>query len=338
MPTFICRALLFISLISSSYQITAAPLKNTMQQLLAETRARHFSGQILIAAGRTPLYSHSTLPAAAPQFVIGSLSKQITAAIILQQVEAGKLQLNLPIHTYLPGLTADWAKQITPAHLLNHTSGLTRPDTAPIHPPGSAFRYSNWGYDLLAQAAEHVTGHPYSTLTQALFERCQLTQSFAPSANRPASQATQLATGYFERELGQPERVGSGFPLASIPSGGIIATATDLVSWNQCLHQSTTIADNISLLTTATATRQHRWGKLGYGAGLQITTTQAGLEYSHSGYVPGYISTMTYYPEHNVSLVILENIAWYPGDMQRVFGLHDRIRAAVVKHLPGQHP
>lgn len=336
MSPFICRALLLLSLVSSSYQITAAPLQNTVQQLLADTRARHFSGQILIATGHTPLYSHSTLPAPAPQFVIGSLSKQITAAIILQQVEAGRLQLNQPIQTYLPSLTANWAKQITLTHLLNHTSGLTRPDTAPIHPPGSAFRYSNWGYDLLAQAAERVSGHPYSILTQALFERCQLTQSFAPSANRPASQAAQLVPGYFERELGKPERVVSDFSLSSVPSGGIIATASDLVNWNQCLHQSTSVANSVSLLTTATATRQHRWGKLGYGAGLQITNTPAGPEYSHSGYVPGYISTMTYYPAHNVSLVILENIAWYPGDMQRVFGLHDRIRTAVIKHLPDQ--
>lgn len=338
MPTFISRTLLFISLVSSSYQITAAPLQNTVQPLLTDTGTRHFSGQVLITKGRAPLYSHNTLPAPSPQFVIGSLSKQITAAIVLQQVEAGKLQLDQPIQSYLPSLRSDWGKQITLAHLLNHTSGLTRPDTAPIHPPGSAFRYSNWGYDLLAQAAEHVSGQSYSVLTQTLFKRCQLTQSFAPSATHPASQAEQLVPGYFEAELGKPKRVENDFPLSSVPSGGIIATATDLAEWNQCLHQSDTVADNSNLLTTATATRQHRWGKLGYSAGLQITRTQAGAEYSHSGYVPGYISTMTYYPAHNVSLVILENIAWYPGDMPRVFGLHDRVRAAVIDSLANNQP
>ncbi len=330
------RTLFFISLFFNN-PLASADIQQQLEPLVSDTTERRFSGQVLIAKGHQSYYSYSTLPAPNRQFLIGSLSKQITAAIVLQQIKAGTLQLNQPIKAYLPSLPSGWSKQITLAHLLNHTSGLTHPDTAPVHPPGSTFQYSNWGYDLLAQAAEHVSGQNYGTLTQTLFERCQLTQSFAPSSTRPALQAKNLIPGYFERELGKPELVESDFPLSSVPSGGIIATASDLVSWNQCLYQSGTIADNITLLTTPTATRQHRWGSLGYGAGLQITTTPAGLEYSHSGYVPGYISTMAYYPDHNVSLVILENVAWYPGDMQRVFGIHDRIRAALIENLSGHH-
>lgn len=331
------RALFFISLLFS-HHLVSADIQQQLKPLVTDTTERHFSGQILITKGHQPYYSYNTLPEPNPQFLIGSLSKQITAAIVLQQIEAGLLQLNQPIQTYLPGLPSSWGNQVTLARLLNHTSGLTHPDAALTHPPGSTFKYSNWGYELLAQAAERVSRQRYADLTQSLFDHCSLEQSFAPSSARPASQAKKLTPGYFERELGKPELVDNDVPLSSVPSGGIIATAADLVDWNQCLYQSATVADSIALLTTPTATRQHRWGSLGYGAGLQITTTQAGLEYSHSGYVAGYISTMTYYPDHNVSLVILENIAWYPGDMQRVFGLHDRIRTAVIENLSDQRP
>lgn len=333
------KALLLFSLVVNVFAVsasTAPDFQGEFTSLLSNQNERDFSGQILIANGATPAFSYSTLKESDAQFLIGSLSKQMTAALVLREVEKGALVLNQSVRAYLPNLPKAWGEDVTITNLLNHTSGLTKPSAELADVPEPSFRYSNWGYDLLAQAAEQATGKSYSQLIQALFERCGLTQSFAPSAERPSSHAENLVAGYFERELGKTELVTDAHPIDSVPSGGVISTVSDLVTWNQCLYQSKTVSENIGVLVTPTSKRKHRWGDIGYGAGLQIAETAAGTEYSHSGYILGYISTMTYYPAHNVSLVILENVAWNPADMKRVFGLHDQIRARLVERLSDQ--
>lgn len=327
----------FVALLFTIAASNAAAADTTQQQFshyFSHSTDRPFSGDAIIARGNQSYFSYSSLTDQPDtQFVIGSLSKQFTAALVLQQIEAGTLKPDQSIRQHLPTLPEDWGDRVTIANLLNHTSGAVRPGEALAHPPGSAFRYSNWGYDLLAQAAEKVSGQRYAQLASTLFNRCALTQSFAPSENRPAASASKLVEGYFERELGNPEQVKDAFPLASIPSGGVVSSAADLVRWNHCLYSSDTVASNIELMVKPTSTRKHRWGDIGYGAGLQISQTAAGPEHSHSGYVLGYISTMSYYPKYGVSLVILENVAWNPKDMKRVFGLHDRVRNRLVEQL-----
>ncbi|QSX36363.1 hypothetical protein [Shewanella sedimentimangrovi] len=50
---------------------------------------------------------------------------------------------------------------------------------------------------------------------------------------------------------------------------------------------------------------------------------QAPREVSHSGYVPGYMTTAIYYPDSQLQLVVLENSAWDLKDPQWTFALHD---------------
>ena len=100
-------------------------------------------------------------------FQIGSISKSFLALCVLSLVDEGKMSLEAPLSTYLPG--APWPDAaITVAQALSHTGGL--PDGAPIFPrtpdgrlwtgfaAGSKFSYSNTGYDLLGRAVTHVTG------------------------------------------------------------------------------------------------------------------------------------------------------------------------------------
>ncbi len=68
-------------------------------------------------------------PAVGPKtaFLLGSMSKSFTAVAVMQLVEAGKLDLDMPVRTYLPDFrVADEAAsgQITLRHLLHHTSGI----------------------------------------------------------------------------------------------------------------------------------------------------------------------------------------------------------------------
>lgn len=66
------------------------------------------------------------------QFEIMSNTKQVTAVLILQATEQGKLDLQTPIKKYLPSLTQSWADSVTIHHLLNHTHGITDVENLPL--------------------------------------------------------------------------------------------------------------------------------------------------------------------------------------------------------------
>jgi CubicO group peptidase (beta-lactamase class C family) len=93
--------------------------------------------------------------------------------------------------------------------------------------------------------------------------------------------------------------------------------------------------DTVSVCVSPSAKRSHRWGVLGYGLGIQVSAREDLLELSHSGYVPGYISTLIYYPQQQVSVVVLENTAWLSSDISRVFSVHDRLREIIRNMIMG---
>lgn len=125
------------------------------------------------------------------RFRIGSITKTFVATVVLQLVDEGRLHLDDPVETWMPGVVPN-GQRITVRHLLNHTSGLydylyTLPmppgqefldnrwrtwtadelvGRALAHPPtsdqpGSTFAYSNTNYVLLGQIVEKATGRSY---------------------------------------------------------------------------------------------------------------------------------------------------------------------------------
>src|SRR5437868_4399682 len=115
------------------------------------------------------------------EYEIGSITKQFTAAAILQLQEAGKLDMDATLATYLP--RAPHASEVTLRQLLAHTSGMPEYFNScegvsrsmsfdaligliagkPLDfPPGSRWRYSNTGYILLGRVIEVVSGESYN--------------------------------------------------------------------------------------------------------------------------------------------------------------------------------
>lgn len=257
------------------------------------------------------------------QFATGSISKQITAVLVLRAMEQGRLELHLPVRAYLPKYPASWADTVTLHHLLSHTSGVVGPDEPLAFSPGSRFSYANFGYELLGQILEQCYGSPYTKQANQLFRDCGMRHTRAPGNRRMTKWIpgyTEEADGTFTREKNLGQRLRT-------PSGGIVSTAADLVRWNVWLHGGKLLQpDTYEALIHRHTERQHRWGTLGYGYGIQIDQFDGIGEISHSGYVPGFISTLIYYPDTKTSLVILENVAWNSDDMVRVFFFHDVVR------------
>ncbi len=226
-------------------QLDLAALNKAMQP--AGPRAQlPFSGIVLIAQQGKLLWNFSNKAAplnAQHQFIIGSQSKQITAALVLQAVDQQRLQLNDLLLKFLPEQRERFGDAITIKHLLEHSSGLGQGGTAPTTAPGSTFAYSNAGYDLLGQVLERIYGEPYAAQAARLFRHCEMTHSFAPSAQQLTSKVPLLVAGFTER-AGQLVAAPLDVPFSNNPSGRLVSSAGDLIRFQQCLHQQ-------SLLTPA---------------------------------------------------------------------------------------
>ena len=171
-----------------------------------------------------------------------SVTKQITATIAMQDVAAGRIDLDAPITNYLPDFKGPTAKRITMAMLLGHTSGLpdsnagdgaafrpgarVLPDAVCAGPvrdqPGASFFYDNCDYIVAGRVLEAVNRKPYA---QLLAER--ITRPLGMTSVRLAGPNVAGVEG------GKPE---APVNLAAFgAAGAITGTIRDLWRFDQAL-------------------------------------------------------------------------------------------------------
>lgn len=256
------------------------------------------------------------------RFIIGSISKQVTATLVLRLVDQGKLNLDDFIGTYL-GEKVPGAGSVRIRHLLNHSSGIVGEDKPLASEPGKTFAYSNVNYILLSRIVEKVSRRPFVTSVNDLFRSLGMRDSFAAGAGK----VPPMVVGYDELKLNEFSRTDPAEPLRFPASGGMVSTAEDLVKWTTALHGGKLLSKkSYDAMVTPTITRKNRWGEIGYGFGLQVATNAGKPEYSHGGYVPGFQSLLLYYPQTRRTVVILENVSWNLDDQGRAYGPHDAVR------------
>jgi CubicO group peptidase (beta-lactamase class C family) len=177
-------------------------------------------------------------------FIIGSLTKSITALAILQLVEAGKVELDTPVQRYLPWFrVADpsVSTQITVRQLLNQTSGIPAANSATgsttveqqvrdlstitlDRPVGSGFEYANANYDTLGLIVQTVTGQSYDTyIQQHIFAPLAMHDSFG---SEQQALHDGLAQGYHWL-FGLPSPLHDYRPEL-VPAGFLISSAQDM--------------------------------------------------------------------------------------------------------------
>jgi CubicO group peptidase (beta-lactamase class C family) len=104
-------------------------------------------------------------------FEVASISKVVTAYIALRLVDEGKLSLERPLISYLPGEWMPYSvyqDSILLKHALSHSSGLSKTTREVMFRPGSAYYYSANGFDLVKDVMEEVTGEKLEELAQRL--------------------------------------------------------------------------------------------------------------------------------------------------------------------------
>ncbi|WP_282165744.1 serine hydrolase domain-containing protein [Cellulophaga baltica] len=306
-------------------------ISDAVDSLLQTNHPRPFNGQIILAVNDAIFYKKSigfskdkTEFTQTDKFIIGSLSKQITAVLILRAVEEEKLNLNDPISKYLPNLKMEWKNTITIHQLLNHTHGIIDLQEDLAFAPGTDFSYSNIGYQLLGEILEQRYNSTYVQLASNLFTLCGI-------ANHLTSLTTKqpnLVEGKIKNKNNSYITSTTDFTTAYIPAGYLIASISDLLKWNTALHQQKLLQkESYQLLITPSATQNHSlFGPIGYAYGIRVSDENQLKEIGHTGYAPGYISMNLYYPEYKTSIIVLENLDWNDDAIIKTFYFEMKIR------------
>ena len=185
-------------------------------------------------------------------FRLASITKQVTAILVVQEVSAGRLKLDETLGAYWPDFPNADARAATLRQLLMHTSGLRNPDEVdgfydvknaarghmrtiaqsvcaqPLKAkPGEKFEYNNCDYLVLGALLEKLTGTDYETLVR--------TRVFDPSGMTTA--------GVYSRDTGLVARHAQGVvdgksdgvvnPAAYGASGGLFGTVRDVWQLNR---------------------------------------------------------------------------------------------------------
>lgn len=279
-----------------------------------------FNGSVLVAQDGKVIfkkgYGYANMEWKVPntadtKFRIGSISKQFTAAIILQLVEEGKIKLDGKITDYLPDYRKDTGEKVSIHQLLNHTSGIFSYTSMPnvwsdslrnhyteeymikhFHSgdlrfePGTKFMYNNTGYYLLAAIAEKVTGKKFG---QLLNERI-----FSPlGMTNTASETDEVvidkkANGYLK--FGNTYQLDPYFYMPNaMGAGQMYSTVEDMVKWDQALY-----TDKILSEESKEKMFTPYLSSYGYGWGISTDTIKGTNEITkitaHSGGINGFIT------------------------------------------------
>lgn len=282
-----------------------------------------------------------------PRFHSASISKLFTAVVVMQLRDEGKLALTDRVGQYLPAFNG---RSIRLEHLLTHTSGLRdrehangRTSRAEVDAyiddlaeqriskaPGTRWRYSDAGFNLLGRVIEHVTGRSFSAVMRdRLLQPLGMTNSSFDIAQIP----TDLrVTGYDKRgrQLAHP------WDMAFQPSSGLQTTARDLAKFAQAVLSANAGTENpgflrLKTLREMTAVRiMTRWDGIAQGYGWQIVNSDADPVWRHAGGEAGLESLFALYPNAGVGIIALGNQQDWPR-----FDLVAKLRDAIKDGCPG---
>jgi len=260
-------------------------------------------------------------------FRLASLTKQFTATAILLLVHDGKLGLDDRVATILPELPPH-SRDATVRQLLTHTSGLWAyedfvPDSQTVQVkdrdalallaradstyfrPGSAFRYSNTGYALLALIVERRSGQRFARfLHDRIFAPLGMDSTLAFEAG--VSTIPQRAFGYSRGAQNGFRRTDQSNTSAVLGDGGVYSSTHDLALWNRALDEHTLIDASTQQLAWTPATLSDG-RKAAYGFGWFVDQDAFGLKLWHNGETRGFTNGIAKFPERGITVIVLTN-------------------------------
>lgn len=328
----ILAAVLIAVVTAVSCKMDPEQIRKQMDDYLFQARvAWKFNGAVLVAYDGNVILSEGygmadremgSPNSADTKFYIGSITKQFTAAAILQLRERGMLTLDDPISAHLSDFPPSIGDRVTIRHLLTHTSGLPNHTDIPEvyisreepvtetelyaiiksleleFEPGEEFMYSNSGYFILGEIIENVSGVSYEAYLHGHI----------------LEPAGMHSTGYARREAAVPDRatgytVTKDFELMLAPyvdftllhsAGALYSTVGDMLRWDQALYSD-------SILSRESREMMFTPHSENYGFGWFIETDFGRKHLFHGGFLDGFNCTISRWPEDRLLIVVFSN-------------------------------
>lgn len=325
---------------SPNAQTKAGHIEKLMKQYTANDQ---FNGVVLVAEKGNVIYQKAFGVAdyewnikntTDTKFEIASITKTVTALMIMQLVERGKIDLTGHIADYLKDYPAETGSKITITHLLTHSSGLQTdiadfpsngnnfPDIAAkinedflsiaeqvnliakralLFEPGTGFNYSSDGYTVLGRILEVVCNKPYEEVLDSLIiQPLRLDQT---GYKDHFTIIGKRAVGYAETWLGYKR----GRPFGIAPSGGMFSTAGDLLKWEQALYTD-------KIITVTSREIIYRKTPFVTGNGWKVNENFFNTNAAESikvvkctGGLPGFTALVVRFLKDNKTIILLEN-------------------------------
>lgn len=285
-------------------------------------------------------------PGPTSHFRIASMSKSVTAAVVLRLAEEGRLRLDDPAVEYLPWLATagipGGPARLTVFHLLTMAPGLPtddpwgdRQEDLPINefdrlvadglsfcrPPGVEFEYSNLGYALLGRVVEQITGSAFIDVARDLV----LCPVGMDSSTYRADAVPDRMVGHAPVAGGLTPEPDVG-PGAFSPMGGLWSTTWDITRWIRAMLRADVSGSGLPRVLAAMQVPQRfshvervsiagadRVRSSSYGYGLYVTDdVDLGRFVHHSGGYPGFGSHMRWHPASGWGIVGFGNRTYAP--------------------------
>jgi len=277
-----------------------------------------------VATAGGPAAVEDARPGPDTRYRIGSISKTMTAVLVLQLRDEGRLALDDLLYRHLPGTPVGG---VTLRQLLGHAAGLQRepegrwwerhegedidallagltPDKLAF-PPHRTYHYSNLAYGLLGAVLQRVTGEDWTTLlTKRLFDPLGM----RATTYHPVE---PFARGYvvhpWSGTLREEPRTNTG---AMAPAGQLWSTVTDLATWAAFLADPKPEVLDPETLTEMCApvviSDLDSWTS-GHGLGLELYRVGERVYVGHGGSMPGYVACLVVHRPSRTGVVAFAN-------------------------------
>lgn len=313
-----------------------------------------FDGSVLVAENGKVIYKNAfglanrewNIPNTTDtKFMIGSVSKPLTALLTLIQVQKGLINLDKTISDYIPEFSAKNGARITIRQLLNHTSGMpnydiikdffprisrqnfTREDyikvymdSALAYEPGTHYYYSSWGYFTLGYIMERVTGKSYSRLMKEdIFDKIGMNSSGSYYHTQVVS---KRASGY-DYSLGKYASADFRDQSNTMGTGDLYSTVEDLFKFHIALSNNTLLNKKLTDEMFKPGIGPANYGYGWFNKFFKYTKTDSVVSNFHLGMTEGFISFIVRIPETNSLIVFLCNSS--PTDFFGIAGSLARV-------------
>lgn len=265
------------------------------------------------------------------QFRIASISKSLTAAGLAKLIDDGKLELDESLYKYLPkypkkkynftirqigGHLAGIRHYNGSEFVLNKKMSITEgldifKDDPLLFEPGTRYRYSTYGWNLLSEVIQTIADIPFNDYMQKqIFKPLKMTFTMVNASDSLMSNRTQF---YNKTNAGSIELGPEVSNEHKVAGGGFLSTSEDLIRFgNEIISPKIISQKTISELVKTQYTSDGK--ATNYGVGFSIRESSKGTpKYRHTGGGIGATTVIEMFPEEQLVIVMLINLSQAPG-------------------------